>query len=279
MTTLYDRLIGQHRLWLQHSSAATSASERLRTARVLLVAGGNVGLQTALRLRGLPLSHLFVLAVHEREIAEWRPILAQPAAAERVSIGRQKCSTNGFGVLLANYDLVVLAVNRPYPSLAEGINRACQRIGVAWTQLQTWGAEITLGPSVLPGITACYGCYRLRLRANESRADVWAAREQFFHNDSTFAFGGNLSAFVNTAASYAAIEVERLLTGAAPPLALSREMHWNWLEHTSSQNHVAPAEHCAVCGGTQTALQLDHDTLAAVVARLQPQRQPAEVSL
>lgn len=277
MATLYDRLIDQHRQWLQRHGPAAAAGERLRAARVLLVAGGDVGLATALRLRGLPLAQLFVLAVHEREIAEWRPLLVQPAAAERVSLGRQQCSITGFGVLLDSYDLVVMAADRPYPQLAEGINRACQRVGVAWTQLQTWGAEIVLGPSVLPGITACYGCYRLRLRANESRADVWAAREHFFHNDTAFAFGGNLRAFVNTAASYAAIEVERLLGGAAPPLSLSRELHWNWLEHTSSQNHVAPAEHCSVCCGEQNALHLDHDTLAAVVARLQAQRQPSEV--
>ena len=62
-------------------------------------------------------------------------------------------------------DFVVNCIDEGNLSLIYKLNRACLRLKTPWISVASSGFEVVLGPSVYPGETACYLCYRMRMVA------------------------------------------------------------------------------------------------------------------
>lgn len=63
-------------------------------------------------------------------------------------------------------DMVVFAVERPWRSAVERVNAAVQDTGTPLLCAEAVGYDLSVGPTVLPGETACYECYAARRRMN-----------------------------------------------------------------------------------------------------------------
>lgn len=251
-----------------------TADWRLRRSRVILVASGQVGLAAALGLARLPLRTLCLLPLREEDAALVERVNGAPGRrAESLLDIPPPFSDYSLGASAANYHLVAVATDRPYPDLYEKLNKLCLRISRSWTQVHVWGAEITLGPTVMPGATACYDCYRRRRRANEERQNVWAAQDQLLRNDPGFTFEGSLGLLSRLAAAYLGTEVTRFLTAEQPPLSLGREVLFDALLQAQQISQVVPVEGCPLCQRPRAGAGAEtEDDLGAMVRRLVSRR-------
>lgn len=256
MEKVYGKIANQHEAIVGHwdridpgpETAVSLGERRLRRSRVALIASGPVGYQVAARLAQYPLAALSLLGLHDIDTKTLAEISRQPHhKAQYINIPRSRFNVPGFSVTLSKHHLLVVAGGRPHPEVLESVNKDCLRIGTAWTGVSVWGTEITLGPTIIPGITACHHCYSRRLRANVEHLDVWQARNHFLRDNFTFEFEGQLAPFANLAAAYLEAEVIRFLSCEQPPLALSRAISFYPLSQSQSFDYVAPLEWCPIC--------------------------------
>jgi ribosomal protein S12 methylthiotransferase accessory factor len=259
MNRLLETLFAKHQAWVERydraeqAGAAASpgelASARLRRSRVLLIAGGAVGYRTALSMTRLPLGLLTLFPLTDADVEPLTQItrLKQHGAKE-VNRTPSVFRTNNFSLFASRYSVVAFAVERQYPDDFAAVNEACVRVGAPWTNIVMWGSELTLGPTVLPGATACYDCYRRRRLSNTSRPEAFQAREQFLRNDPTFTFKGRIAPLVSMASALLTAEVGRFLTNSPAPAALGHEVVYDALSQTQTSSFVIPVEDCAVCG-------------------------------
>lgn len=278
MNILLETLFAKHQAWLERRDPAervraewsleTLAAARLRRSRVLLVAGGAVGYRTALSVARLPLGLLTLYPLTEADVEPLTQIVKQPQHnAKEVNRAPTVFRTDNFALFAARYSLVAFAVERRCPKAFEGVNEACVRVEAAWTNVTMWGAEITLGPTVLPGTTACYHCYLRRRLSNTTRPEVWQAREQFLRNDPSFAFKGRVAPLVNLASAFLTAEVSRFLTGAPAQLALGHEVVYDGLSQTQTKSFVVPLEGCRVCGWLWPQASVADESFVQMVRR------------
>src|SRR5262249_34899441 len=63
---------------------------------------------------------------------------------------------------VAGSDLVLCCVDPGQVSLAYKLNRVALRTGIRWTSCAASALRVVVGPTVYPGETACYLCYKMR---------------------------------------------------------------------------------------------------------------------
>lgn len=282
MNRIYSNILTRHGAVLKGWDAIDAAPPgetptadwRLRRSGIILVAGGQVGLAAALGLARLPLRTLCLLPLREEDAPLAERVSGAPGRrVESLLNFPPPFSDYSLGASAANYHLIVVATDRPYPDLYERLNKVCLRASRSWTQAHVWGAEIKLGPTIMPGVTACHDCYQHRRKANEARQNAWAAQDQFLRNDPGFTFEGSLGLMVRLAAAYVCAEATRFLTAELPPLSLGREVLFDALLQTQKISQVIPVEGCPLCrmarGGAGAKAE---DELGAMVRRLVSRR-------
>lgn len=277
MDKAYASLLSRHETILNHwdrlepgPAGPSLAGSRLRRSRVLLIAHGPVGYLVAANLTQLPLQSVSLLGLHDGDVHSLLQLSQQSNnQAQQVNVPASRFDIPGFSLTLAKHHLLVVAGGRPQPALLASVNQDCLRIGIAWTQVALWGAEITLGPTIMPGITACYHCYTRRYLANVEHEDVYRARDDFLRNNPTFEFQGQVAPLLQLAAAYFTAEIGRFLTGAQPPVALSRAVTYYPLSQSQAYDYVVPLEWCPVCYSRRVAAPDQPGyTLADVVQRV-----------
>ena len=76
-------------------------------------------------------------------------------------------------------DFIVNCLDEGNLSLVYKLNRACLRSHIPWTSASSLGFEVVVGPTVYPGETACYMCYRMRLVAGTDNPEASFDFESF----------------------------------------------------------------------------------------------------
>jgi molybdopterin-synthase adenylyltransferase len=66
---------------------------------------------------------------------------------------------------IAGSDFVINCTDEGNVSLVYKLNRVCLRNKIPWISATASGLEVLVGPTVYPGETACYLCYRMRMVA------------------------------------------------------------------------------------------------------------------
>lgn len=67
--------------------------------------------------------------------------------------------------LLGDATFAAMAVDRPRPAVASTLNEAAHDAGTPWSLGVVNGVDAQVGPTVYPGETACYECFRARADA------------------------------------------------------------------------------------------------------------------
>lgn len=227
--------------------AQDAHDRRLAATRLLLIAGGETGRQAVLALRRLPLRHLTVWPLRKQDQALLQPLAAEAGAVGRLQVLPQTFTQYAASTAFNAHQVVAFASSRPHPRLQRAINDLCVRHRLPWTQLSLNAHEIHLGPTVLPGATACQACHEVRALASAAKPDVHRAQIEYFDRNPDFEFKGQLKSLDRMGAAYLASEIERLVTAAHPPVALSRLLRMDGL-YLSQERHFIPYyEWCPVC--------------------------------
>lgn len=130
---------------------------RLESRRVLIVGSGEMGRQVAADLSSIGV----------REVGMIDPT-AETAVDTQLAEDVVAFDADSLEESVEAADFVVYTADRPYPNLESRINKATQQSGTPWTSARVHGFDGFIGPTIFPGETACFECYREREMSNVS---------------------------------------------------------------------------------------------------------------
>ncbi|MEA2412117.1 MAG: molybdopterin-synthase adenylyltransferase [Thermoleophilaceae bacterium] len=128
--------------------------------------------------------------------------------------------------------------------------------GTPWLRASVDHDEGFVGPCVIPGDTACFECFRLRLKSNFT-ADAIA------HDSHASTNGGRprdgtalLAPFATLVAQHAALEVIKIVTGFATPVTAGALLTLGLVSGDSSRHAVLKLPRCPACGPARDRPQM-----------------------
>ena len=128
------------------------------------------------------------------------------------------------------------------------INTVCLESGIRWMHVEGKSSQIIVGPTIVPGQTACYACFRGRLGAHlPYRLDV-TGEDDFaglYQGNRGFSAPGPLWSL---AFAHVAMECTRLFTGFVPPTSIGRFHEIEATTPTPRSHPVLKLPRCEVCG-------------------------------
>lgn len=135
------------------------APERLAKSHVFIVGAGELGRIVAQNLLAAGVAKLKYLPL-SRDGDRWM----QSNSSDGLTLAEPREMRD----CVSAADFVALATDRPYPDIATRLNDATQETGTPWVVGQLNGLDGQVGPTVYPGETACYECFRRRATAATS---------------------------------------------------------------------------------------------------------------
>jgi bacteriocin biosynthesis cyclodehydratase domain-containing protein len=148
----------------------------------------------------------------------------------------------------AGADLVIAPTDGPSPGVHRRVNDACLSLRVPWLPVVLFGNDVALGPLVVPGQTACFTCYELRMKGNLIFADEYLAFENHLLNGGPQAAQGGLKAYAPVVAGLTVVEAIKFLTKFTYPLALGRLIRFNFVNYQYIVHPVLRLPRCLRCG-------------------------------
>ena len=263
-----ERLMPQLNFFQEFDISPEEAQRSLRDAAVAVLGVGGAGAYAALAIAACQVGR--VHCVDDRAISEADLYLAPVLAGAEIGLSRAAAVQQRLKQLQADIavsasnddlaadesiratirgcDFVICGVDKGRSGTLYKVNSACLSEGIPWTSCSLEGIEAVLGPTVLPGSTACYLCYKMRAIACSERPWTELSFEKMLetrnHDDSvrrenlTFAAGllGNL----------AALEAFKVLTGvgacaAAGAIVVVDLIRGGWQKHTVLRKPWCPS--------------------------------------
>lgn len=122
------------------------------------------------------------------------------------------------------------------------VNRVAQQLRLRWTTSQSSAFEAVLGPTIYPGATACYVCYKMRTVAcsDDPAAEFAAIRQERRDREDKAAASGLLGHML-------ALETVKVLTGAGGS-AKGAIVAVDTRTMISERHAVLRVPSCPVCG-------------------------------
>jgi bacteriocin biosynthesis cyclodehydratase domain-containing protein len=146
--------------------------------------------------------------------------------------------------LLGSGTFTVLCRDGYRPSEYRAVNRAALERAVPWTSARLTGLEFEIGPTVLPGHTACFECADLRQKSNLGDLAEHRIVEEFLD---TGRLHPEVPAFT-PGVSLLSLEVIKALSWFAAPVTCSSLYTLDLLRMQSRLHPVLKLPRCAVCG-------------------------------
>lgn len=143
-----------------------------------------------------------------------------------------------------NCSLVIVSADNFSPSFHEELNKVCLERGITWTSCRTFGFEIDIGPTVIPGETPCYKCFDLRRKGNINFYDEYILLENYLKANEFYI--GNLN--IDIGAGFAALEVLKILTNFTDPATYANIFSFNLLTFESRLHPILKLPRCPHCG-------------------------------
>jgi bacteriocin biosynthesis cyclodehydratase domain-containing protein len=144
-------------------------------------------------------------------------------------------------------DLVMLALPRPAPALLAAANAASLSQGVPLLPVVLDGSEAVIGPTVLPGRSACCECFRQRLISNAAFPDDDAAYADHLDRPASGVTLPEWPPFTAAVASLAAMEAVRLATRFTEPLTVGQVLFLDALSGSHRISRVWKLPRCPAC--------------------------------
>ncbi|WP_135851052.1 TOMM precursor leader peptide-binding protein [Halorussus salinus] len=217
---------------------------RLDAATVTLVGSGRTATYLARDAVEMGVGDVRLLGLHGASIPD------DLAAAPEVStLDREELRD-----ALVATDCAVYAADRPDPDATDRLNRLVHETETPLLLGQVAGLDGVVGPTILPGETACYECFRQRRYANVDAPEGYRAYEEVVA-DAPGAPGPNLPGFGRIVAGCLGLElVNQLVSGVG--FTVGRVVHYDFADLSVGADDVLRMPRCPVCG--KSSDDIDH---------------------
>jgi bacteriocin biosynthesis cyclodehydratase domain-containing protein len=136
----------------------------------------------------------------------------------------------------------------------EALNEAALDAGTPWiTCAMPSASEIFVGPTFVPGVTACYKCYELRYKSHIPSYDAYLPFEAHLRAKGTPVDFGFLPPFADMAGSLVAMEVARALLPLTSPHTLGKLVTFDTSSFAKETHPLLPLPRCLSCSPTRNA--------------------------
>jgi adenylyltransferase/sulfurtransferase len=183
-----------------------------------------------------------------------RKVLSVAPEATCLALTAQSHTEDDLARVVSGSHFVVCSVDAGLSSLLYQLNRVCHANRIPWTSAAVSGFEGILGPTVLPGQTPCYLCYRMRAVACAESPEDEFAFQRFLDQRKQDDSGEreNLVFTCGTMGHLLGLEAMKCLTGAAEPAVAAGILAVDFLTMTTTKHTVLQKPWCPVC--------FDHET-------------------
>jgi bacteriocin biosynthesis cyclodehydratase domain-containing protein len=144
-------------------------------------------------------------------------------------------------------DLVLLALPRPAPALLAAANSACLSRGLSWLPVVLNRGEAIVGPTVIPGRSACYDCFKQRLLTHAAFPEDDAAYDAHLDRTADGAPVPEWPPFTSAVAALAAMEVVRIVTQFTPSITPGQALFIDGLSGAQRISPVWKVPRCPAC--------------------------------
>jgi bacteriocin biosynthesis cyclodehydratase domain-containing protein len=166
-----------------------------------------------------------------------------------------RSDAGGNGHELAKFDLLIACEESPAFDFFDAINQACLASGTRWLRVLVSGTSAQLGPTFVPGETACHTCLDLRLRTHEQELEGYLAYRAHVDRPSGRIDEGSIAPLCALVAAQATLEAMRLLVGFTPPVTVGRFYVLKAASPEASSHEVFRVARCPSCGRRRTFAQ------------------------
>lgn len=190
-------------------------------ARIAIVGHGVLGEAVRRFLTGMPCASLTMVessSVAKAGIAQAVDIVGQLPNSSGMTSQTQLArptTESGWSGALAGHDWVIAAQDSFEPEELAALNKAALHLGVPWSLVCFDGYEGWVGPTFLPGQTACFTCFRRRLfaGASEPKHIFTEPGIKVYRVPAPWLVGPEAGAWVSLIASMFAHEVVAVMNG------------------------------------------------------------------
>ena len=152
----------------------------------------------------------------------------------------------------ADAHLVIAPSDGPAPAMHRKVNEVCLGLKAPWLPVVLFGNDVGVGPLMVPGQTACFTCYELRMKGNLIFADEYVAFEDhLLRGDESGVSQGSLNVYASVVAGLAAIEAVKFLTKFTYPITLGRLIRVNFVNYQFMVHAVLRLPRCPMCAPTR----------------------------
>jgi bacteriocin biosynthesis cyclodehydratase domain-containing protein len=146
--------------------------------------------------------------------------------------------------VVAGADALVQAADWPPYELARWVDAACREAGVPWIAAGQVPPLLKVGPTYVPGRSACFACHERQLRSGAPLYDELVAHRRADTRPATTL--GPASGIVGT---LLAMEIVHLVTGLRPPATEGRALIVDMRTFATRWEEIAADPECPACGG------------------------------
>ena len=131
--------------------------------------------------------------------------------------------------------------------LWQGLNRAAIALKIPMTRLEISPLSAEIGPTVLPGSTACYHCFELRKASLKTHYEEYENLSAYLKNNESLPHFAVHPLFRETACNLAAYEVMRVMSRYFYPQTYNQVLSLNFFSLEIEKNTVLKIPRCPVC--------------------------------
>lgn len=169
------------------------------------------------------------------------------------TIAEAPAQVKDWASLLQDMTMAVVLLDGPvlFTPWLDALNTAAIASGTPWTSVALLdGEEIQIGPTIRPGITACYKCFEVRYKANLITLEAYTALEKYYNEDKPRVDFGLLPPVAEIAAGFAAIEIMRTVSPDMLPKTSGEMIVFTISDFQSKYHPVLKLPRCPACSPT-----------------------------
>ena len=263
----YDRQLHYFGDQASADSSATDMQLALRDANVVVLGAGGLGSWTMAGLACAGVGRIVAVDDDTIELSNLnrqvlyrmsdigRPKVEVAAESLRglnpeiefVPVARRVRSVADVRCVAAGADFVVCTADWPVHDIGRWVNRACLELGVPHTSAGQFPPRVRIGPTFVPGRTACLECQERAIRESFPLYD-----ELVEHRKATAPVAATLGAPSGLIGSLLAMEVIHWITGISEPATLGRGLVFDLRDFSSHWESIEPDPDCELaCGGAR----------------------------
>lgn len=167
-------------------------------------------------------------------------------------------SSNSFNALVRRATFVGVALWRRYIRECDILDIACHENSTPWSAVVLEDSYLLSGPVIVPGVTACYSCFRRRYQTHAPLLDQEGAIDLAYDNDPTLGSPGH------TPSAVALAVASLLLDRQEHSKCAGRARRVGLLSGDLDETRTVPVHGCERCSAKSSGNRYTSDLVPAI---------------